>query len=116
MKILSGYVIAAIWLVTVIVLTGTASSDEGDKGKTLYESRCMICHGIKGDGNGSAAAYLSLNPADFTNPKFWENHNDKQIEDIIVNGKGQMPTFDLTPEELKAVVAYIMQAFKPLNK
>jgi mono/diheme cytochrome c family protein len=116
MKIVPAYVLTGMLLATAILWTGISSGDEGDQGKMLYKDRCLICHGTKGDGNGTAAAFLSSRPADFTDRKFWENHNDKQITEVIENGKGQMPAFDLTPEELKSVLAYITQAFKPINK
>ncbi len=32
------------------------------KGKAIYELRCAICHGDKGDGKGPAAEFLGLNP------------------------------------------------------
>jgi mono/diheme cytochrome c family protein len=116
MKIRPVYIIAGILLVTAVFWTGISAGNEGNQGKMLFDNKCAICHGNKGDGSGRAAAFLGTRPADFTDRKFWENHNDKQIADIIENGKGQMPAFDLTPEELKSVLAYITQVFKPLNK
>jgi cytochrome c5 len=104
--------IACIFLITV-VWTGLSAGSGEDTGKNLYAGKCQICHGVKGDGKGSAAAYLSTKPADFTSPKFWETHNDKEISDAIVNGRGEMPAFDLKPDDTKAVIDYITHAFKP---
>lgn len=36
------------------------------QGKTLYIQRCSFCHGLLGDGNGPAAAYMDPRPRDFT--------------------------------------------------
>jgi mono/diheme cytochrome c family protein len=116
MKRVPGYIVAGMLIVTAVLWTTRSSADEGGQGKTLYENKCMICHGTKGDGNGSAAAFLSSKPAVFTDSKFWKDHDDKQIEDTIRNGKGEMPSFDLNPGELKSVIAYITHTFKPLNK
>jgi len=36
-------------------------------GKQVYERRCMGCHGVKGDGNGPAATFMTKQrPRDFT--------------------------------------------------
>lgn len=37
-----------------------------DMGAAVYESNCAQCHGVKGDGRGSAAAKLTMAPANFT--------------------------------------------------
>jgi mono/diheme cytochrome c family protein len=104
-----------IFLMTV-VWAGISAGSQEDTGKNLYNSKCQICHGVKGDGKGSAATYLSTQPADFTSPKFWETHNEKEISDAIDNGRGEMPAFDLKPGEVKAVIDYITHAFKPQKK
>jgi len=35
-------------------------------GKSVYERRCIGCHGAKGDGNGPSAVFLNPRPRDFT--------------------------------------------------
>ena len=35
-------------------------------GKSVYERRCIGCHGAKGDGNGPSAGFLNPRPRDFT--------------------------------------------------
>lgn len=35
-------------------------------GREVYQSRCVGCHGVKGDGNGVAATFLQPRPRDFT--------------------------------------------------
>ena len=35
-------------------------------GKIIYESRCAICHGLKGDGKGERANELKTKPRNFT--------------------------------------------------
>ncbi len=94
------------------MLLGTAgeaqSIDTGeyDKGKNLYNDKCHICHGKRGDGKGPAAAALSPRPANFTDPKFWQNFNDNMIADTVRNGHGAMPPFGLTPDQIKAIIFY----------
>lgn len=42
------------------------SADLLARGQAVYEQRCIGCHGVKGDGNGFAATFLSPRPRDFT--------------------------------------------------
>ena len=44
--------------------------DKYDKGEKLYKNKCQFCHGVRGDGKGSAAEPLMGHPVNFTNPKF----------------------------------------------
>ncbi len=37
-----------------------------DRGREVYQHRCIGCHGEKGDGNGVAATFLFPRPRDFT--------------------------------------------------
>jgi hypothetical protein len=36
------------------------------RGKAVFQERCVGCHGLKGNGKGPAASFLSPPPADFT--------------------------------------------------
>ena len=104
---------AAACMFLIAVWVGMAAGSEEDTGKNLYESKCQLCHGTKGDGKGSASAYLGTQPANFTDPEFWKTHSEKDIANAIVDGRGEMPAFDLKPDSLKAVIDYITHAFKP---
>ena len=35
-------------------------------GKEMFRAYCAVCHGMDGTGNGPAAAYLTIRPADLT--------------------------------------------------
>ncbi len=86
-----------------------------EKGKALYQERCMICHGPNGDGKGQGAIALNPKPANYTQKKFWEDPNiEKTIAETIMKGKGQMRASpDLTPEDIQALISYMTQTFKP---
>ena len=43
-----------------------AKEELGMLGKSVYERRCIGCHGVKGDGNGPSAVFLDPRPRDFT--------------------------------------------------
>ena len=78
------------------------------KGKEIYEKKCALCHGIRGDGKGPASAGLNPKPTNFRDP-----HGEKMTDGEhfwkITTGKGGMPSFekDLTPEERWHVINYI---------
>jgi mono/diheme cytochrome c family protein len=43
-----------------------------DRGKTLFETNCVQCHGRLGRGDGPAAATMNPRPRDFTNSDGWK--------------------------------------------
>ena len=89
-----------------------AQGGEFDRGKSLYNSKCMICHGANGKGDGPAAAALSPQPKDFARPEFWKGDVDKKIADTVRNGLGPMPAFSLSDDEIKAIIGYMSHTFK----
>jgi mono/diheme cytochrome c family protein len=104
-------------LAGVCLGTGLAGSlhpawGQADQGKSLFEAKCVLCHGSDGKGNGPAAAALSPSPTDFTNPGFWQGNVNRLIADTIENGKGPMPALDLDPGQIKAVIDYMSHTFK----
>lgn len=74
-------------------------------GTSLYKRRCMMCHGA--DGKGFAA----MKSPDFTDPKWQASAKDKELIEVIKNGKKgtHMPGFGdkLKADEIQAVVEYI---------
>jgi mono/diheme cytochrome c family protein len=78
------------------------------KGKEIYEKKCSLCHGEKGDGKGPASVGLNPKPTNFK-----ESHGEKMTDGEhfwkIATGKGGMPSFekDLTKEERWHVINYI---------
>ncbi len=113
MRTVLSLVAIGLLLTTSLSLLQTARADEYALGKKLYTDKCQICHGVKGDGNGPAGATLSPKPANFTDPKFWQGDVDKKITETILNGHGMMPSFDLTPAEIKDLIDYLTHTFKP---
>ena len=55
-------------LVGVALFAGSAYGQQGDAnaGKAVYELKCLLCHGEKGDGKGPAAELVLPKPRDFT--------------------------------------------------
>jgi mono/diheme cytochrome c family protein len=95
-----------------ILLAGAQISAGSESGKKIFDDQCAMCHGQDGKGNGPAAGYLSTKMVDFTDPKYWQSTSDKKMEETIRGGRKPMPAFDLTSDQMKAVIEYMKQAFR----
>jgi cytochrome c oxidase cbb3-type subunit 2 len=86
-------------------------------GRDVYQSRCVGCHGVKGDGNGVAATFLQPRPRDFTLGVFkfrttpsGSLPTDGDLFRTITRGVRwtAMPTWhELPDKERLAVVAFV---------
>lgn len=52
----------------------------------IFQFYCVQCHGVKGDGKGPNAEFLSTTPRDFTNAVEMNKLTDKDIKIVISNG------------------------------
>lgn len=102
----------AILVGNVLPMITNSYGGEVDQGKTLYDSKCVICHGADGKGDGPAAAALNPSPRDFQQPQFWQGDVDQNIAHTIRNGLSPMPAFDLSDAEIKAIIDYMKHTFK----
>ena len=88
------------------------------RGAEVYRMRCAGCHGVTGDGNGEAAAYLQPKPRDyrqgtfkFTSTGYGQKPTRADLVRTIRRGaKGtSMPAFPwLAEEDMQAVIDYII--------
>ncbi len=97
---------------------GPASAQSGDAaaGKAVYERRCALCHGERGDGKGPAADHLDPRPRDFTTGVYKIRStasrapSDGDLFEVITHGMPGtfMPAWDVLPEkDRRNLVAYI---------
>jgi mono/diheme cytochrome c family protein len=88
------------------------------QGAALYAHYCIPCHGVTGDGNGVAAAYMIPRPRDYRRGIFKftsTTYGSKPLrEDLLrtvrrgIRGTS-MPAFNLlAPRDLEAVVDYVL--------
>jgi mono/diheme cytochrome c family protein len=54
---------AAISMLALFCLVGSARADDATKGRQIYLHYCASCHGIAGEGNGPLAQILTTPPA-----------------------------------------------------
>lgn len=94
------------------------SSEQLARGAAIYHKRCVGCHGVGGDGNGTAAAYLRPRPRDyrkgifkFTATPYGAKPTRQDLVRVIRRGaKGtSMPAFPWMPnDELEDLIEYVI--------
>jgi mono/diheme cytochrome c family protein len=92
MKMLSSAIVLAVistWgLVVPLHAEETLAPEAVAEAGTLYDSRCALCHGAGGKGDGIAAAGLSPAPRDLTSAEWQASVTNDYIESIIKFGGG----------------------------
>lgn len=64
------------------------------RGRQLFKTNCVMCHGAEGKGNGSVAAFfIKKKPADLTSPLV-QSKSDGAIFMVLSNGFGLMPALN----------------------
>ena len=94
---------------------------DANAGATVYSANCATCHGLKGQGDGVAAAGLDPKPANFAAGVFKYDANGNgapgdidDIKAIVHDGAAthggsplMAPWPSLAPEQLQAVAEYV---------
>ena len=62
-----------------------------ERGKNMFKTYCIACHGSEGRGDGPAAAGLNPKPPNLV--KMASHHADGDIAWKIENGRGAMPAW-----------------------
>jgi mono/diheme cytochrome c family protein len=74
---------------------------------STWANHCMRCHGQIGAGDGPNGPQTGAR--NLTDPGWQARTSDAQIEQTIRSGKGQMPAFQLEPDEVTRLVHLIRQ-------
>ena len=95
-------------LLTLFVLIAAGSGcGRNERMDALYAQRCVTCHGVRGDGEGTIAARLPSKPPDFRDTV--QRLSNNQIRRIIAQGAGTMPAFEpvLSPSEINDMLQMV---------
>jgi cytochrome c oxidase cbb3-type subunit I/II len=108
--------------VSVSVMRVPSTPEQADRGRAVYERRCVGCHGEQGDGNGPAATFLDPRPRNFTLGSFkfrttpsGSLPTDGDLYRTLTRGVRwtAMPTWhELPGNDRVAVIAYL-KTFSP---
>jgi cytochrome c oxidase cbb3-type subunit I/II len=92
------------------------------RGRQVYAANCAICHGVNGDGNGTAAHMFGVRPRDFRQGIFKFRSTlsgslpaDDDLVRTVTQGlrwTGMVGRPDLTDADRRAVVQYL-KTFSP---
>lgn len=90
-----------------------------NKVRRVYKSKCSKCHGMEGDGKGSAVEEIEIKPTAFNVPGYLEGKSDGQLfwmtlvgsEGTEMEGFGPDSDAGLSEEKLWELVSYIRAKF-----
>ena len=81
------------------------------RGKRLYASHCVLCHGAEGTGDTQMREFLKTHPANLADLSWIYGDRDSDIFEVIKTGRTdrEMPAFDdqLSDERIWQVINYI---------
>lgn len=98
-------------LIVGLLLAGSALAQDAAAGKSVFASKCVICHGA--DGAGKTSIGKNLNIKDLHSAEV-QKMSDADLKAVISNGKNKMPPFKgkITDAQLNDVLAYVRQLGK----
>jgi DMSO reductase family type II enzyme heme b subunit len=113
--------VALAFAVVLAAALPAYAQGDANAGKTVYEHKCLLCHGDKGDGKGPGAEHLLPRPRDFTKGlyKIRTTSNktpaDADIMKVIHDGMPgtSMPSWAVLPEKDRANLVAYLKTFAP---
>ena len=97
----------AVTLIVAFLLTVPAHADEAADiatGKTMAETHCATCHAVGPEGDSprqGAPRFRELSQ------RFPIDNLEEALAEGIMTGHPDMPEFELSPEEIGALLAYL---------
>ena len=86
-----------------------------DKGRIFFMGNCFTCHGVKGDGNGPRAYFITPPPRDFLLETSRQRLNRPVIFEAVTNGRigTNMPAWGkvLDNQEIADVTEFVFENF-----
>ena len=75
----------------------TPTSDPIAEAASIYSTRCTVCHGAGGKGDGAGSAALQPKPRDFTSAEWQASVTDEHITKIIKYGGAEVGMAAIMP-------------------
>ncbi len=92
----------------------TARTAASQAGETIFQTRCFVCHGRGGKGDGPASSGLGAAVRDLTSPAWQDSTSDETIRKVIRSGAAAVggtaamaPNPDLSDAQIKSLTEYI---------
>jgi len=116
-------------LISVLLIGGCSRAPEveaahtiatdAQEGEKIFQTRCFVCHGREGKGNGPASTGLGATVRDLTNVSWQDSTSDETIRSVVRNGAqavggsiAMAPNRDLSDAQIQSLVRYIRQLRK----
>ena len=95
-------------------LSDLAGASASHAGETIFQTRCFVCHGRGGKGDGPASTGLGATVRDLTSPGWQDSISDETIGKVIRSGAAAVggtaaraPNPDLSDAQIQSLVRYI---------
>jgi mono/diheme cytochrome c family protein len=83
------------------------AAGDAQAGKTVYDSKCKICHGAGGEGNAALAKTLKVEFKPLGSKEV-QAKSDDDIKKQITQGGGKMkPVEKLSDKQVQDVIAFV---------
>jgi len=100
---------------------GGAMLGDAQKGKVIYDTYCVACHGPQGKGDGPAAASLTKKPANHSDGNYMNPLPNEELFKVVKEGGASIGKSNLMPawgatlqdDQVKDVLAYVRSLANP---
>jgi mono/diheme cytochrome c family protein len=76
-----------------------APTANNDDPKEVFKTRCVMCHGTDGKGDGPASAALNPKPRNYTDAAWQKSVTDDQIKKTITGGGASVGKSPIMPAQ-----------------
>jgi mono/diheme cytochrome c family protein len=91
-----------------------AAAPAAKAGEMIFQTRCFVCHGRGGKGDGPSSSGLGATVRDLTNWTWQDSTSDETIRNVIRNGAtaiggtaAMAPNPDLSNAQIQSLMLYI---------
>jgi mono/diheme cytochrome c family protein len=76
-----------------------APNANADDPKEVFKTRCVMCHGENGKGDGPASVALNPKPRNYTDKEWQKTVSDEQIKKTITGGGASVGKSPIMPAQ-----------------